>query len=339
MKKRWMKKAACVGTALALTVGGLTSCGKDSGSDRENNELAKKCVYRFQEFAIPDLGGDYSNLETSFHVGDRIYDLMSVEHYGEQYYTDYCLISYKEDGSDIQNVKLAVNKTVLTEEELAGMQAQSAAEGGDVQDLLSSAMPEEEPAEEESAGEEDSAEGTDDAEGTDADGTDDTDGADAGGTEDGGDAGDETGDAGAADVDGEVNDPMVTTPVAGEDYWENNALRTFAASGDAIYGLRRYDYSDYSSGASIAKNYLCCWNLDGTVRWETPMEELDNQQESWMWVQAIGAAPDGGINMFMVGESQEFIQHVSGDGEFGERKKIADENYDILSRLLTRNLY
>ena len=334
MKKRWMKKAACVGTALALTVGGLTACGEDSGSDRENNELAKKYVYQFQEFAIPDLGGDYSNLETSFHVGDRIYDLMSVEHYGDQYYTDYCLISYKEDGSDIQNVKLAVNKTVLTEEELAGMQAQSAAEGGDVQDLLSSSMPEEEPAEDESAGEEDGEDGTDtyvtdDAEGTDTDGTDDTDGADAEGTEDGGDAGDETGDGGAADVDGAVNDPMVTTPVE-EDYWENNALRTFAASGDAIYGLRRYDYSNYT-GASISKNYLCCWNLDGAVRWETPMEDLDNQQESWMWVQAIGAASDGGINIFMVGESQEFIQHVSGDGEFGERKKIADENYDILS--------
>lgn len=97
--KKWFKKAAGLCLAMGMAVG-LCACG--SGGKMENAGLAKEGVYKFQEFTMPELGGDGYNLSNTFHSGGMVYLMAEVYHWSEGGQTDIRLISMKEDGTDIQ---------------------------------------------------------------------------------------------------------------------------------------------------------------------------------------------------------------------------------------------
>lgn len=318
MKKRWIKRAIVSGLALTLAVGGLSACG-GSGVDKQKNALAKENVYSFQEYSLPNLGGDYTNMMGSFHGDGRVYVLMQVEHYGENYYTSYHIVSFQEDGTDVQQVTLELNEVVLTEEEMGGSgQGNGEDSIGWSEDVivdgimpLSAAAQPEEP--EDEADEDMDADADVDID-TDTDVDTDID-ADM-------DVDDDFFVDDDMFVDGDVWD-------AGEDWdniYESSYLGNLSYVNGAIYGVRNYYYYNYSTGYDLNKTFICSWNLDGTVKWEF---ELENSQN--MWVRTMAAASDGTLTILLSEEDTQYMLSVSAEGQMGERKKISDKVKDALN--------
>ena len=319
MKKRWIKRAVTLGLALTLTVGGMTACG-GSGVDKQKNALAKENVYSFQEYSLPDLGGDYSNMMGSFHADGRIYVLMQVEHYSEDYYTSYHIVSFKEDGTDAQQVTLELNEVVLTEEEKGGF-GQGDGEGtidGAEDAIIDGVMPlstAREPEAPEDVPETDEDMDADVDVDVDTDTSADTD------IDSDLDLDDDFGIDDDMFVDGDVWD--------GEKWdntYESNYLRNLSCGNGAIYGIRNYYYSNYTYGYDLNKTFICSWNLDGTVRWETELADSQN-----MWIQTMTTASDGTLTILLSKEDAQYMLSISADGQMGEQKKVSDKARDAFS--------
>ncbi|MCH5341171.1 MAG: extracellular solute-binding protein [Acetatifactor sp.] len=322
MKKRWIKRAIISLVAFTLAVGGLTACG---GSNKQNNALAKENVYSYQEFSIPNPEGDYTYMLGSFHAEGRIYALMQVEHYSEDYYIDYYLLSFNDDGTDARNTKLEINNTVITEEEMSnGSSWEDGTEDRDVtlpeigvvevMPLSAPRDPADDPV----------IEDTDvDIDNTDFDADTDVDINIDGDTGIDADFDPDMG----MDDDSFLDDDMAVDDDfwVGDQTWEYTSLDNLTYGDGAIYGIRNYNYSNYAYNYNVSKTYLCCWNLDGTVRWETEMEDSQN-----MWIQKMTASPDGGLTLILSGEAQ-YILNASPEGKMGEMKEISSDVSNVLN--------
>ena len=111
MRKKWFRKVVSAGLVLTM-LAALTACGKGeeagsnvgggSGKKDPNAALAKQYVYKEQDLGLPDLGDDYY-VQSLTKNGDRIYAIMQVYSYAEgQSETSLKLLSWKQDGTDIQ---------------------------------------------------------------------------------------------------------------------------------------------------------------------------------------------------------------------------------------------
>lgn len=320
MKKNLLTRAGSLALAAALTLSGLTACG-NSGADAEKNALAKENVYSFQEIKMPDLGGDYTSVTDTFLADGRAYVLMRVEHYTDgNSNVAYHLVSFNEDGSDTQDVELEINKTVITEEEMNGgidgdEGTEDDIEDGILEDVVPLPMPRVHP------------EMLDLDENTEVDIDTEVDF--------------------ETDVDTDVefdididSDMAIDEDFAIDyderydewippDYYEYTYLNNFTFSGGVLYGIRDYNYSNYQNGFNASYTYLCCWDLDGTLRWESELENL-HSDEDYMWIQRLGAAPDGSLNILLSGSGQ-YVLNVASDGHIGQKREVSDEAYDILN--------
>lgn len=311
MKKNLITRAGSLVLAAALMLGGLTACG-NSGIDKEKNALAKENVYSYQEIKMPDLGGDYSSVAETFLADGRAYVLMRVEHYSDgNNNVSYHLVSFKEDGSDIQDVELEINETVLTDEEMnGGLDGEEGTDDGMVEEVVPLPMPRAEVVDIEI--EEDAEADTD----TDIDSDADTD------TDIDSDM--------AVDEDFSVDyDADYDSEWVPPDYYEYTYLNNFAFSNGVLYGIRDYNYSNYQNGVNVSYTYLCCWNLDGSLRWENELENL-HSDEDYMWIQRLGAAPDGSLNILLSGSGM-YVLNVASDGHIGQRREVSEEASDILN--------
>lgn len=294
MKKGWLRKTVAVTLGLALTAGGLTACGR--GNPMENADLAKEYVYRYEELNLPDLGGDDINVRGSQAIGDRAYVMLQVYHWSEGDDTDYRVLSMNKDGSDLQVVPLEMpgkKGADVFGDELG------AAAGTDAEDV----------------GAEDTdvpADDTDDAE----EDVDDT------------DVGED------ADIDGDFS-VDADMPVD-EDYsniWESTSFGTVMFGQDRIFATENYWYEDYSdpdNTISLRKNYVCSWGMDGSLLWETELEDLQTDEE-YIYVSSFVSHGDGSAIMLMSGDNC-YSQDVTADGVPGARTKLPDEIGEILSR-------
>lgn len=317
MKKNLLMRAGSLCLAAVLTLGGLTACGK-SGIDKEKNALAKENVYSYQEIKLPDLGGDYTSVSETFLADGRAYVLMRVEHYTDgNSNVSYHLVSFNEEGSDIQEVELEVNKTVITDEEMnGGLDGEEGEEGGINDGLLDEVVPLPMPrAHSEMLAVDENAEvDTDEDEDTEADTDTDIDiDSDMSLDED-------------FSVDYDVDYDSEWVP---PDYYEYTYLNNFVFSNGVLYGVRDYNYSNYQTGFDASYTYLCCWDLDGSLRWENELENL-RSDEDYMWIQRVGVAPDGTLNILLSG-SGVYVLNVASDGHIGQRREVSDEAYDILN--------
>lgn len=119
-----------------------------------------------------------------------------------------------------------------------------------------------------------------------------------------------------------IMDDMAVMPSNKYEYTGFNQL-TIADNGN-IYGLKEHYYEDYSDPENpIYENnmYVCCWNMDGTMKWETPIENLQTE-ESWSYVQSMLAMPDGRVLLLISGDKQEKME-VSADGEISGRETLS----------------
>lgn len=321
MKKVWRKRTVAMGLAAAMVLG-LSACGK-GGNKMENAALAKEHVYQFQEFEMPDLGGDDYGIRASVHRDGKIYVMAQVYHWSEGGdELDMKMLTMNEDGTDVQVVNMEIP-------EWRTQTGNSGTGGGGVPrprtEPGDTAEPEE-GAESEGAGEPE--EGTEDEgaaepeEGTESEGTEPEEGAES--------EGESEPEEGAADTGAEdmIEDDMLV----GGDIYENSYYGDFHFAGNGfIYAMRNYYYEDYSSEeySSVQKSYISCWNMDGSFAWEKELEGLTSEEE-YAYVAGMSVTDDGTLYLILSGENGYKVI-VDAQGNASERKALPEEVNKVFS--------
>lgn len=295
--------------ALALTIGGLTACGRGgddkpggglggsgsgtsaSGGSYVNAAVGKENVYRFQELDLLDIHADDISIRDSYLHNDKVYVLIQAYHWEENSQTDYRVLTMDKDGSNMELIKLQVPGDE-NEDGLAGEdKGPGQDEGGENED--GPAADDKAPAREEEGD-------------SDGDAAEDA----------------ETG----SDADYAVEDPM---PM---EIWEYTNYNTFVFGSDAIYCIKNYNYENYTDPENYISQYLmyvCSWNYDGSFRWETELGGMRSDEE-YIYVNTMVETSEGNVELFMTGNSG-YQQSVGTDGSLGERRPLDDEISDMLS--------
>lgn len=117
------------------------------------------------------------------------------------------------------------------------------------------------------------------------------------------------------------------------DVYEYNSFGNFAFKGERFYALKTYSFEDYSDPdnyVSRNENYVCCWDLDGNMMWQSPVV-LNEDEESWSYVNALTMLPGGNVGLLISGDKQGIIE-VDKEGEVKALRAMKDlESYFINS--------
>lgn len=122
---------------------------------------------------------------------------------------------------------------------------------------------------------------------------------------------------------------------ASNDVWESNYFSSMCFGADGtIYGTRVYYRDETVNGEYLSEqhSYICCWNTDGTLRWETEQEGLRSNEEGeeWLYVQNLFTTPDGSLHILLNGDNI-YLTDVAEDGTISEKKKLSDDATSVLS--------
>lgn len=300
MKKWNWRKGVSLGLVLAMTLG-MAACG-GGGDNKEkdekvNAELAKQNVYRYQEVDLGESESEdsYRDVIASAISGDKVYLLFREDGYDPetyQSYTNLTLYEMNKDGSDVTTVDL--EKPAAVVDENAGQGQTDASQSGDedagIQPLTS-----------------DNEDG-----------------------EEGDNASDAEEDGAAVDVsmpEVEVPDIDVETfPGSGNGGYssEREYYGSCAISGDHIYAYRehmREESDEDGNYFSESKEYIDCWDLQGTLLFSTEMDMSKYQNDdTWTYVNRIFGIEDGKAAILLQGDQQGIIT-VSQDGTLSDLKK------------------
>ena len=311
MKKNVLKRVGGMALALVLAVGGLSACGKDTGTSGagggagggggagasgnggySSDSPAKQHVYGYQELKLPEMDGDDIGFRSSSRKGDKIYLLMQVYHWDQNSQTDYRLLTMNADGSDIKSIALTTPTKL--------------GQGGD-------------------GTEGDGAEGETGTE-------------DESGTEDGGQAAPQPRvamNSAASSIMRPVPDVGVDEEQGGN-IWEYEYMYfgNFCFGEGGLYATKDYNYTyeDYDNPENSRyeqATYICFWDYEGNYLWETQLEGLRSDEE-YIYVNTIAEDADGNPVLLMTGNSC-YQQSVSTEGVLGERKALNSQLQDVFN--------
>ncbi len=118
--------------------------------------------------------------------------------------------------------------------------------------------------------------------------------------------------------------------------WESDSYSNFCiTSEDLVIGLRSHYLEDGSDPENyISENhiYLCCWSLDGGLKWQQEMGDLENSDEKYLYVSRIMPKKSGGASVLICGDEYYKIS-VDADGAMGEREALSEDLEKILNTL------
>lgn len=125
MKKKMWKKVLCLGITACMTLA-LAACGNkenggggsgnSSGNSSENSELAKQYVYSYETISMQNTG-DYFSIRDISLQNDQIYVVADSSNWSSEINsTEYRLVSFKTDGSNLQETKLDMGEQPGMEE-------------------------------------------------------------------------------------------------------------------------------------------------------------------------------------------------------------------------------
>ncbi len=139
------------------------------------------------------------------------------------------------------------------------------------------------------------------------------------------------------EIDNEINEKYPYNSTRSE--WINYQQTTITMDG-LIYVIKRHsidDWSDEENPISEVKNSVCCWDLEGNFKWETPIEELQTE-EHWYYVQNLIPAKDGSVIMFIGGDDISKMV-VDKEGSVSERTPLTANStaFDNLNMTLIKN--
>lgn len=143
----------------------------------------------------------------------------------------------------------------------------------------------------------------------------------------------------APETEAAAADPEGASDVAQEaanepEVWENSYFSCFAFAADgSIYANRTYYREQYVDEEYVSEeqDYLCSWNTDGSLRWETELEGLRSnaENEDWIYVRNIFATQDGALHM-LLGGGNTYLSDVSADGKVSGKRKLSDDANNVL---------
>ncbi len=119
--------------------------------------------------------------------------------------------------------------------------------------------------------------------------------------------------------EGAVIDPGYVQP------YEGTSFSNFLIREDGVYGIKNYYYEDYTDSENPIyenTNYLCRWDAEGNMLWQSELDLL-NDTEHWSYVQTMYFTPDGKLTLLFGGDQPGFME-VTGDGKLGTLKKVDD---------------
>lgn len=119
--------------------------------------------------------------------------------------------------------------------------------------------------------------------------------------------------------------------------YENVGLNNFVVSGDKIYASKIYYYEDYSDPEnyiSVRDYYVCCWDFEGNMLWETPLEALSDEN-AWYNITTVAIQPDGKVAVLIGGEDCGVI-YAEADGRVTDLQQISamDDIFDNASNFV-----
>ena len=310
--KKWFKKAFAIGMAAALSAG-LCACGGGSGNrgNAANAELAKECVYKMKEIDMPHLvdeNNGYINVYNIIHQNNKIYMLVEVNDWTRyDNATDIRLVSMNEDGSNIDMVSIDTSTDIsaadfLPERAEGDLDSQEPEEGGVPEEPGEDADPEEP---DEGTVSEEPGEGT--------------------------------------SLEDQDSEAFIGEEIIIDDWdntysntWEYTSFARFVMTADEkIYAIKDYYYEDYNDPEEYVRfdiKYICCWNVDGSLSWEKPLEELNSQEEDaeYLYVSSIFADKNNELTLLVSGDKQYKIT-VSGDGEISGLQTLSEQLSTVLN--------
>lgn len=116
-----------------------------------------------------------------------------------------------------------------------------------------------------------------------------------------------------------------------ENYYEYTGISQFTITENIMYGIKEHyeeDYRDPENPISKNEYYVCGWNLEGQMQWETPIEGLQTE-ESWSYIQSILPMSEEKAMLLISGDKQGAME-VTADGTLSEQTNLP-ENAEIMA--------
>ena len=109
----------------------------------------------------------------------------------------------------------------------------------------------------------------------------------------------------------------------GSNVYENTSLSDFQFDGDRVWGIKNYYYEDYSDPdnyVSVNQKYICAWDMDGNLLWETLLD-LPTDENQWYSINSLVSRGDGTVMALINGAKIGTID-VDEEGNASELKSI-----------------
>lgn len=104
--------------------------------------------------------------------------------------------------------------------------------------------------------------------------------------------------------------------------YEYTGFGNFVFEEECFYALKTYmfeDYSDPENYVSVNENYVCCWDLEGNMLWETPV--MNNEDGKWSYVNALTILPSGNVALLICGDSKGVLE-VTAEGDLKDIREV-----------------
>lgn len=162
---------------------------------------------------------------------------------------------------------------------------------------------------------------------------------------------DEQSPSGESGTEGNANAIMPRTEIAGEDLasaedvetevdpneeeyqgYENTYFNNFQVGGGGrIYASKEHyfeDWSDPENYVSRTDRFLCCWDTEGKLLWESPLDIL-SQEDKWYGINSIVGLENGNVLLLINGDERGKIT-ADKDGNLSEMRPVNEKLADYL---------
>lgn len=302
--KKW--KRALSMALVAVMVLGLCACnrGKDGSESNNpkgsnaNSELAKQYVYRMQEFDFASImsGDEEAYLQKAMVFNNHIYLVMQkyVESNNSWNY-EYSLISMDMEGNDMQTHKLQQSMDDEGEADKEDKTEQSPSGESGTEGNTNAIMPRTAASAVAVPLEEEL-------------------------------------DASSEEVEAEV-EPEEEVYRGYENTYYNNFQ---VAGGGRIYASKEHyfeDYSDPDNFVSRTDRFLCCWDTEGKLLWESPLDIL-SQEDKWYGINTIVGLENGNALLLINGDESGKIT-ADKDGNLSEMRPVSEKLMEYMNNLIS----
>lgn len=113
----------------------------------------------------------------------------------------------------------------------------------------------------------------------------------------------------------------------GPQFYESTSYGSSSISkAGLVYAISTYYYEDYTNpenGTSINTNTLCCWDMEGNLKWQLPVDE-EQDPETYVYINSLIPMSDGSLGIIYSGDSYQKA-FVDAEGNLGAKQEITGD--------------